>query len=186
MSKEEKIKQIIDLSQFVDSMIKISLTAVNCGGEYARRHPLDYATVVSIYQEEVENLLFKAFDKCIESEEMADKIIAMHNSEEFKTFTSIAQYIVDFGDGMSVSIEAAKNSRMPVSFAIYNKSKVLERLATRNNLQKRPENEVAEIMKAMEELMHIDSIPKGDCDCENCDAEDCTNRDKPPKGSLMN
>lgn len=233
MSKEEKIKELIGIAKLLEPITKLSLESTGCDKEYAGKHPLDYATMVNLYRDAVEEFLVKTINESIESEEMIDKILAMHQSEEYKILTETGEKIAKSGNPLLMTLKVAQSEKVPFSFLMHMRDKmmnmkrsstdkiedILEKKAIGrieikspeelaqvlkqlkevgaepvgdmpkeilNALKGNPEDEIAAEIKTIEELINSVSSEVEECDCENCDADDCANREKPPKGSQLN
>lgn len=233
MSRKEKVKELMEAMRLMEPLVEMTMKATGCDSEFAEKHPLDYAKMVGIYKDAVEKFLLDSIDKAIETEETMQKIIDMHNTEEYKAYEEATDFIAKSGNPFMIGIGIAQDERVPKSFLryVHNKAssqasrmphiqqtgpgmgrievkspeqlmdileklkeigaepvggssdKLMEMLSDLKQGQRSPEDDLGDNIKELEKILDGN---EENPDCEQCDATNCANREKPPKGTLVN
>jgi hypothetical protein len=178
-TKKEKIKELIGLMDITNYILESTMKSTGCDGKYAEKYPFDYITMVKIYKEAVNSSLLESFSESIENEELLDKIIKMHKSEEYKIFNKAINIFIKLNTPFIIASRIIDNEEIPMSFMIYINEK------TKELVKDKP------IHNSYKELQELENILKTmtedhDCNCAECDLDNCTSKHKIPKRTLIN
>jgi len=132
-TKDDKIKELIRVMSITKPIMELTMKTTGCDGQYAEKAPIDYSTMVGLYKELTENFLFESINEIIENEEMLDKIITMHKSEEYLVFENMIEKISQKGNPFTIAANLAGDLRVPESFLRFISIKLQEQRKSINS-----------------------------------------------------